>query len=700
MTALPARTVADGRLARLLRPRSVAAFGGHAAAEVVRQCDKIGFSGDVWVVHPQHAQIEGRKVYRCAADLPSAPDAAFIGVNRHASVDVMADLSAIGAGGAVAFASGFAEAGEAALQQRLCTAAAGMPYFGPNCYGFINYLDRALVWPDQHGGMAVERGVAIITQSGNIGINLTMQKRALPIGYLITLGNQAAAGPAAVMGAVLDDPRVTAIGLHMEGVSEPLALARMVARARAQGVPVVALKTGRSAAGAQIALSHTASMASADGVVDAFFRRIGVARVDDIPTLLETLKLLHYFGPLPGRSIASLSCSGGEAALIADSATAAGVQFLKLSAETVADIGETLPPLVSISNPMDYHTFGWRNRTALAATFGAMMRAGADLNLLILDFPRPDKCDTADWDIAAGAMEDAASAAESRAAILATLPEAMPEDYAVAMAARGIVPLLGMAEALQAIKAAAVAGEFAGAPEWLPCCDENDTARVGAVTVSEWEGKRRLAAFGVAVPEGALAQNEDEAVRAALSLGLPVALKAAGTHLAHKTEHGGVRLNLASAEAVRSAAAHLLRLTGQVLVERMVSDVVAELIVGVARDATLGHYLVLGSGGVLAELVGDTAMLMVPATRTEIRAALDGLRVARLLHGYRGGSAGDIDSAIESIMAIQAFALAHLRTLQELDVNPMMVRRAGLGAVAADVLLRLVPDARCEVHHG
>jgi len=694
MTAMPVRPEAGARLARLLRPATIAVIGGHAAAEVVRQCDKIGYGGEIWPVHPRAADIAGRRAYRTLADLPAPPDAAFVGVNRHASIDLMAELSDAGAGGAVAFASGFAEAGAEGteLQARLLGAAAGMPFLGPNCYGFINYFDQVLVWPDQHGGALVQRGVAIITQSGNIGLNLTMQKRALPIGYLITLGNGASVSHATAMHAVLDDPRVTAIGLHLEGLGDPHALAAAVARARTQGVPVVALKTGRSEAGARIALSHTAALGSMDAVVDAFFRRIGIVRVDTVPTLLEALKLLHVQGPLPGRTIASLSCSGGEAALIADAASSAGLRFAPLSPSAAADISSTLPELVSVANPLDYHTFGWRNRPALAATFAAMMRAGADLTLLILDFPRPDKCETVDWDIAAAALADAAEATSRRAAILATLPEALPEAHAYAMTERGIVPLFGMVEALQAIVAAADAGDFSGARGTFIEAAPSGMLPYAAATLSEWEGKRRLAAFGVAVPDGALASSEDEAAWAVLKIGFPVAMKAVGAAIAHKTESGAVKLHIHTEAAARVAAEQLLKLTGEVLVERMIGGTIAELIVGVARDAVLGPYLMIGSGGVLAELVGDTATLLLPATRGEIASALASLRVARLLHGYRGAPQGDIEAAIDSILSIQDFVMAHLHSLLELDVNPLMVRGIGHGAVAADVLMRLVPE--------
>ena len=696
MNALPPGVMAENRLARLLRPRTIAVFGGHAAAEVVHQADKIGFAGEIWPVHPKHDEICGRPVYRTVAALPAAPDAAFVGVNRHASIAVMGALACAGAGGAVAFASGYAEAGEegAALEAALRAAAGEMPFFGPNCYGFINYLDRALVWPDQHGCAPVPRGVAIITQSGNIGLNVTMQKRALPIGYLITLGNQAALGHAAVMEAVLDDPRVTAVGLHMEAVGDADALARVVARARAQGVAVVALKTGSSAAGARIAMSHTASLGSADAVVDAFFRRIGVARVRSVPALLEALKLLHYFGPLPERSITSLSCSGGEAALMADAAEAAGLVMQTLSAAAHADIAATLPELVSISNPLDYHTFGWRNRPALAATFGAMMRAGAALNLLILDFPRPDRCETADWDIAAAAMMDAAATEGARAAIVATLPEALPEAQAAAMAAHGVVPLFGLETALEAVACVADVGDASGRASPLTRGALGRGVEAAAMCLSEWESKQALARHAVPVPAGDLANSVAEAVTCAAALGFPVVVKAAGADLAHKTELGAVRLNLRDAASVAEAAGMLLGLRGVVLVERMVRDCVAELIVGMARDAAIGAYLVLGSGGILAELVGDTVTLLLPATAAEIDAALRRLRVGALLDGFRGRPAGDRVAAIGAILAIQDFVLAHLDRLAELDVNPLMVCQNG--AFAADVLIRMVP----EVAHG
>ncbi len=190
---------------------------------------------------------------------------------------------------------------------------------GPNCYGLINYLEGALLWPDQHGGRRVERGVALIMQSSNIAINLTMNRRALPIAYVICLGNQAVVGISDVMAAVADDPRVSAVGLYLEGLDDPGAFASVALDLYARNLPVIALCAGRSAAGAEQAVSHTASITGDGAVMSAFLKRLGISEVMSLPVLLETLKLVHVHGRLRGKRMISLSCSGGEAALMADS---------------------------------------------------------------------------------------------------------------------------------------------------------------------------------------------------------------------------------------------------------------------------------------------------------------------------------------------------------------------------------------------
>ena len=256
------------RLGRMLHPKSIAVFGGSQAVAVVRQSLKMGFAGDIWPVHPSKDEVEGVKVYRSVDRLPGAPDAAFVGVNRHLTLDVIRALRDRGAGGAICFAAGFLETGAydadgAGLQARLVEAAGEMPIIGPNCYGLINYADGALLWPDQHGGQRLApdaRGAAIITQSSNIACNLTMQKRGLPIAFLMTAGNQAQTGLSEMALGLIEDERVSCLGLHIEGFDSAAGFERLAARARELKKPIVAMKVGRSEQAREATISHTASI--------------------------------------------------------------------------------------------------------------------------------------------------------------------------------------------------------------------------------------------------------------------------------------------------------------------------------------------------------------------------------------------------------------------------------------------------------
>jgi acyl-CoA synthetase (NDP forming) len=563
-----------------------------------------------------------------------------------------------------------------------------MPIIGPNCYGFINCLDGAALWPDQQGGERGTRGVAIVTQSGNLGLNLTMQDRSLPLAYLIAVGNQAVVGIAQCIEALVGDERVTAIGLHIEGLGDIAAFERAMASARAKAIPVVALKTGVSATGARIALTHTASLAGPDGLYDALFARLGVARSHTIPEFLETLKLLSVHGPLPGGRISSMSCSGGEASLIADLAEGSDVGFPAMTQDHRAAVQATLNDYVHVSNPLDYHTFIWGDAKRQTETFTAMLRGDYDLSLLILDFPRAGTCDDADWWKAVNAMCAAARATGSRAAIVSSLQECLPADARAHLIAQGVAPMQGMAECLSAIEAAARIGQALAAgdpPALLPPGQPSGSAR----TLDEWESKRRLAARGLTVPEGALVTSASEAVAAAEALGYPVAVKAVAAAIAHKTEHAAIALGLRDGDAVMEAAQRMAKIAGRILVERMVTDGVAELIVGIARDRQFGPYLVIGFGGVLVELIDDSATLLLPTSRAQVVAGLRSLKTAPVLEGYRGRPAADLDSAIDAILSVAAFAAEHADVIVELDINPLIVRPEGHGAIVADALIRL-----------
>ena len=658
-------------LSRLLRPRSIAVLGSGWAKNVVEQCQKMGFDGPVWPVHPSRDDIGGVKCYRSLADLPSAPDATFIGVNRHATLGVVQELAAMGAGGATCFASGWTEAGEADLQAQLVASAGDMPILGPNCYGVINYLDGALLWPDQHGGKRVERGVALLSQSSNIVINLTMQKRALPVAYVACLGNAAQVGLAELAGALLADERVTALGLYIEGIADAPAFAELVEAARKAGKGIVAIKSGKTELSRTAAASHTASLAGGGAASSAFLRQAGVAEVDTLSELLETLKIFHVHGPQIGTRLCSLSCSGGEAGLVADLAQPYGIDFPPPSEAQRQRLGEILGPIVAIANPLDYHTFIWGDGPRTTDVFTTML-AGYDAGIYIIDPPRPDRCDGSSYQPAMDAIVAAHRTTGKPAFPVASLTENFEEDRAERMMAEGVATLMGLESALGALKAAQTP---AGLPGWRPwtAAPEGGAVRL----LPEGEAKAKLVAAGVAVPKGVSAPTLAELGGLVGGIAAPFALKGMG--FAHKTEAGAVRLGLSSLEG----QAEMAGATGY-LAEEMVTGTVGEVLLGLRRDPVYGVTLTLGMGGVTAEVLADTVTLVAPVTEGEVAAALRGLRLWPLLDGYRGRRKADAAAIVQAALRLQGLMAAE-PAIREIEINPLMVQEQG--AVAVDAVI-------------
>ena len=683
-------------LSRLLRPRSVAVIGGGVWCEnVVQQCRAIGFRGAIWPVHPTRAEIAGAPAFEGLAALPSAPDAVFIGVNRTLTVQLVAQLAEMGAGGATCFASGFREAqleseDGADLQEQLLAAAKDMPVIGPNCYGFINYLDGVALWPDQHGGLQVDRGVAIVTQSSNVAINLTMQSRTLPLAYVVTVGNQAQTGLAQIGQALLDDPRVTVLGLYIEGVGDLRAFEALAAQARRMGKPIVALKTGRSPQARAGAVSHTASLAGSGAGARALFARLGVAEVTGLDAFLETLKLLHVTGALPSRRIASLSCSGGEASLMADSALDLNLEFPPLTKAQKTALRTALGPMVALANPLDYHTYIWGDVAAMTATFSALLGDDLALSCIVVDFPRADRCDPAAWECvvtaAVAAKTGTGVSTGGGLALVSSLPETMPETVAQKLIAQEIVPLCGIESALKAIEIAADIGQMQAVPPQpllLPGPVQMPQELRHGHILNEHSAKARLLAHGVPVPEGRFCATAKLAAQAAETLGFPLVLKGMGH--AHKSEAGAVHLNLRSSQAVAQAAADMD--SDGYLLEQMVTDGVAEVLVAVLRDPAHGFVLTIGAGGVMTEILMDVATRLVPVTAQDVRAALTELRLYPVLRGYRGSPGINIDALIQAVLGVQSFVLETADHLEEVEINPLICTPDR--AVAVDALITM-----------
>jgi acyl-CoA synthetase (NDP forming) len=671
---------------RLLKPRTIAIFGGVQAQEVIRQSDLMGYEGEIWPVHPKKAEILGRKVYRSVKDLPESPDAAYVGVNRYLTIDIVRDLAEQEAGGAVCYATGFIEAGEegSELQERLLKASGNMPLVGPNCYGILNYLDGAMLWPDQQGGRRVEEGVAIITMSSNVGFNLTMQRRGLPIAYMLSLGNKLKFDLHDAIRVFAMQDRVTALGLYVEALPDPKAFQEAVDVARELGKPIVAIKTGRSDVAKKMVVSHTASLAGSDELVTDLFERLGVARVNSLEALIEALKVLHVLGPLSGGRIGAMSTSGGDLTLLAD-ALGPDLSMPPLSDKVAQDLQAIIHDLMKAANPFDFQMFDWNDEESMARNFTAFMTEKFDVALCLLDYPREDICDQSTWAGAERGFVRATKETGTKAAVLSTFSDTISEEVAERLMKDRVATLAGIDAGVAGIQSAVDVGAAWRRPKSPPLLTGFDNSNVDAIEVlDEAASKRFIAENGVPVPPGHVVGSED-AVEAAELLGYPVVLKALG--VAHKTDVGGVQLGLADANAVSDAVAEMSDLSVSFLVERMVQGVVAELIVGVARDEQFGPYLLVGGGGILVEMMRDSVSLLLPTTNEWVLEAFSKLKCAPLLKGFRGAPPADLEAAAGAIMAIAAMVENDPEAIVELDVNPLMVLAKGQGVVAADALI-------------
>lgn len=694
-------TMRQKNLRRLLNPKHVCIVGGAAMEESIRRCDETGFAGDIWVVNPKYREIAGRPCYASIADLPAAPDATFIAVPREATVDIMSQLDQRGAGGAICYAAGYAEVGGEGvdLQQKFIHAAGDLAVVGPNCYGVLNYLDGIALWPTGHLGKRVETGCAIIAQSGNIALNLTMNHRSVPFAYVISSGNQVILNVADYVDALAENPRVKAIGLYIEGLNDVPAFSRAAAKALANGKPLVALKAGNSELGAKLAMSHTSSLAGSDKMYDALFERLGVIRVHTIPQLLETLKLVSSAGLPKGKRLAVFTCSGGDGLLTADICEKLDVPLPGFPKSQADDLRSQLPNFASVTNPLDYNTSLWGKEEQLTKLFSTVMAGDFDAGMLVLDYATESAASEAVFDASRRALITAGARHGKMVMITATIPELFPTALRDGTIAAGAAPLQGLPEALTAFASAYQFAQYR-AKQGEKAAERIDVAVTPALPAaaeqrlwSEFEAKSSLATYGLTSPQSKLVAPADTAA-AAIALGFPVVVKVAEPVLAHKTEAGAVALNLKSAADVEAAIVRMSTALAsykpgatiaKVLVERMVSNVVAEMIVGIKRDPQFGLALVIGAGGILVEMVEDATMLLLPAGRQEIASAISKLKIAKLLRGYRGKPAGDIEALVDAVAAIARFAEAHAASLVELDVNPLMVLTDG--AVAVDALV-------------
>lgn len=698
-SALRAQTAASASLRPIFRPRHVAIVGasrsrGRIGSEILHNILACGFRGVVHPVHPSAPAIQGLTCYRHVSDIPGPIDLAVIAVPAGEVLAVVDDCVRKGVRGLCVITAGFGEsdaagrAREAELLSRV--RAAGCRLIGPNCMGLLNADPDVSLNATFSPVYPPCGGVAMSTQSGALGLAILDYARRLNIGIssFVSVGNKADVSGNDLLQYWGDDPRTSVILLYLESFGNPRKFGQ-IARRVGRDKPIVAVKAGRSSAGARAASSHTGALAAADVVVDALFRQAGIIRTATLEELFDVAALLAN-QPIPaGRRVAILTNAGGPGILAADACEARGLEIAALGARTRSALREFLPPSASLGNPVDMLASAPAEHYHRAA---AAILADEGVDSLLVIFIPPLVTEP---DAVARAIAEASRWAGSKPVLgvfmrtagappaLAPIPcYAFPESAAIALARvteygawRRTPPPPEVAPAsIDAGEARRIVGRaVARGDVWLEAGD------VDAL----------MHAIGVPTPPAAIARDAAQAAAAAVSVGFPVAVKALGPALLHKTERQALVLDVDDEDAVRRACDSLqARLGSDVtgfLIQAMVPAGV-EMIVGATIDPQFGPLVVCGSGGVLVDLLGDSSVRLHPLTADDARAMVDELKGARLLRGYRGRPPAD-EGALHEVLARVSSLLDACPEVVELDINPLLVLRSGASAV--DVRVRV-----------
>jgi len=703
----PERRAAYSRaeLERLIAPRSIAVVGAspRAGSFGMRTLENLAqYAGEVFPVNAKYESIGALRCYASLAALPQVPDCVVLVVPREGAQGALEDAAAAGAGAAIVFASGYGEMAhdEAGRAQRRLTdiaRAARMPLLGPNCMGLVNHALRAgVTFLSEYARAPRAPGsIAIVSQSGALGYSLAQAwDRGLGIRYFFSCGNSADIDVGDLVAAMAEDPEVRAIACLFEGAASAARLREAGERARRAGKPVVVLKLGTSADGAAAARSHTGSLAGSAVAWRALFERAGFVPVDDFDALLEYAGFFAAAGRPDARGAAAISGSGGAGVMAADKAAAHGVAMPQPLPATVEKLRAIVPEFGAARNPCD-PTAQVLN---VPDSFGRCCRA-------LLDDPQYGV-------LVVPATVAIAETAKDRVPALARLAREQAKPVALVWLSEWLqgpgaedyerderIPVFrSMERCFAAIAAwhAHAERDFAPAPRLAPAGAVKQAQGMLAAagsTLTERAAKRVLAAYGVPVVEERLAASAEEALAAARAFGYPVVLKGESPAILHKSELGVVKVGIADDKTLRQAygeiesAARGHDLRG-VLVQPMIAGV--EVIVGVRVDPVVGPVVLVGSGGVLVELLQDSVAALAPVSVAEAKAMLARLKGYKLLTGFRGGAPVNLDALADAIARVSELAADLAGEIAELDVNPL---RCGAERVAAVDALITKPEA-------
>ncbi len=672
-------------LNKLFRPKSLALIGGYWADFVYDGNKTIGYKGKIWHINPLRQSSKTKKYYKNIKDLPEVPDCVYLAVSRDLTIKLIKDISDIGVGGTVCLASRFSELNskEGNIKtNELLRNAGKMPFLGPNCYGFINYLDKISVWSDQVAGKPTKKGVAIICQSGTIGNTISFNNRSLPIGYIISLGNQSQITIEDAINYALDDSRVTAIGIYAESFTNTEKLIKVFKKSRLKKTPIALVKVGKSKTATKTILTHTGSLSGKEDIYDSLFQRMGVARCNTLGELCEILKLFHTHGALTNDKILIMGPSGGDMAMIGDVAEPLALNFAKIPIKIKNDLKKVNHPSVIISNPFDLQTYNWNDPNQLEKTFKLIFKTNFGLNALMLDFPNIEDCDTDEWDAIVDKFIKS-SKTKKNGVIISSLSDTLPRYLREKCFKSGVVPLQGMSESLLAIS-----NSIKTAKAWNNFSEIKIPKNIRKLkkknkTYSEYESKLILKKFRISIPKS-LITNKKNILRDYKKIGFPLVAKIHSDAVFHKTEIGGVVTNITNENELKQKTK---KFKGNILIEKMITNSIFEMIIGIKNDSQFGPSIILGAGGIYTELFKDTTTLLLPLNKKIILDEIKKLKFSKILFGFRGKDSGDIDALVNTILKVVVFAKKNSDKISEVDINPLIVCKKGKGVFAVDALI-------------
>jgi acyl-CoA synthetase (NDP forming) len=710
------QTPSPAAVSRLLRPRAVAIVGASddrrtIGGNVLANLQRAGFAGALHLVSRTRTEIGGHPCLSSIDDLPTGLDAVVLNLPQEAVPDAIAACGRRQVAGAIVFASGFAEAGMEgrARQERLAALAreSGVAVNGPNCLGLINYVDGIpLTFGEfqpmpREGGAATMAGVAVIAQSGAIAnaIRDSLLASGLRVTFLVSTGNEAVLGAEDFLEPILDDPSTGVVTLFVEQVRQPQKLLMLAARARERNTRIVLMQPGRTQAAQAAAQSHTGAIAGDLAVARTILAHAGVAVVDGLDALTDvTLLLASRPLPRPGRT-AVMTNSGAMRGVTFDIAQEAGLELAQWSPATVAALRELFPGFAAIDNPLDLGTAAFARPEIMRRAAQVLIDDAGVSSLILTLFPGrpPQQVEKAEQLLPAIRVSE-----KPTAFVMLGDPMPLDADCMDRMRRGGAALFRSTERAVRAMAAVnAVAGRLATLAHGT-AADEGDSgtsarldlAHLAPGPMAEHQSKALLTAAGVPVPKGGLAANLAEAEVIIAGIGFPVALKAQAALLAHKSDAGGVILNVRSTEALRAAwqtlHANVQHARPGVVLDGVLVEAMAprglELIIGARRDPHWGAVLMLGLGGIWVETLGDVALLPADAGKAAIVAALGRLKGAALLEGGRGAPPVDI-AAVADIAHTIGRLLASSPMIAELEINPLVAYPERQGALALDALI-------------